>query len=62
VKLFTAKIRPENPVGMLGTEVGALFRIRTLRSGLDFFESVFGLQIYVAIRPFREFMHEGGKS
>jgi hypothetical protein len=30
LKVFRAKTRPKNPVGMLGTEVGALFRL-----GLD---------------------------
>jgi hypothetical protein len=28
VKFFRAKTRSENVVGMLGTEVGALFRVR----------------------------------
>ncbi len=26
-EFFRAKIRPENAVGMVGTEVGALFRV-----------------------------------
>jgi hypothetical protein len=31
MKFFPAKTRPENAVGMLGTEVDALFRLRTER-------------------------------
>ena len=37
VKFFMAKTRPENAVGMLGTEVGALFRLMAYPWGAVFF-------------------------